>query len=73
MLDSLWSWLTGREPDTLSLRYDPLGQLRSSAWPAVRREHLKREPCCQVCGTREDVEAHQQMMRPAQRKQVAGL
>lgn len=35
----------------------PLVQ-RSSRWPAVRRMHLAREPECQVCGTREGVEAH---------------
>lgn len=58
VLESLCPWITGRDAATLALKYDPLGQLRSSAWPAVRREHLKREPCCQVCGTREDVEAH---------------
>ena len=31
---------------------------RSPKWPAVRRQHLKEQPECQVCGTTEDVDVH---------------
>ena len=31
---------------------------RSGQWPRVRAEHLLKEPCCQVCGTRRDLEVH---------------
>ena len=31
---------------------------RSPDWPRVRAAHLKREPDCQVCGTRRNVEVH---------------
>lgn len=26
------------------------GLKRSGKWPAVRRKHLKKQPCCQICG-----------------------
>ena len=35
--------------------YDPR---RSSQWPRVRREHLKREPACQACRTGDKLEVH---------------
>ena len=31
---------------------------RSGKWPAVRREHLKTEPACRVCGTKKKCEVH---------------
>lgn len=31
---------------------------RSPHWPAVRRAHLKREPVCQVCGSKSRLEVH---------------
>lgn len=31
---------------------------RSSQWPKVRAAHLKKEPDCQVCGKRADVDVH---------------
>lgn len=31
---------------------------RSRAWPLVRRTHLRLEPACQWCGTRDDAEVH---------------
>lgn len=31
---------------------------RSGRWPAARRAHLLREPACQGCGERDDVEVH---------------
>lgn len=32
--------------------------VRSSQWPKVRAAHLKKEPDCQVCGKRTDVDVH---------------
>ena len=31
---------------------------RSSKWPALRREHLKKQPCCQACGSDRKPEVH---------------
>lgn len=31
---------------------------RSPDWPRVRAEHLRKEPECQVCGTRENIDVH---------------
>ena len=31
---------------------------RSSRWPAVRGAHLKRNPTCAACGTRDKLEVH---------------
>lgn len=31
---------------------------RSSQWPKVRAEHIKKEPCCQVCGSSKKPEVH---------------
>lgn len=37
----------------------PIGPMeRSAFWPAKRRAHLRREPTCQACGTREDRDVH---------------
>lgn len=33
-------------------------QSRSSKWPKVREEHLKSQPECQACGTRENLNVH---------------
>ena len=56
MLDRL-ACLLGLKPDPL--RFEPaLGLRRSGKWPAVRAAHLKREPCCQLCGTTDNVEVH---------------
>ena len=32
--------------------------LRSSQWPAIRKEHLKKEPCCRACGSCTKPEVH---------------
>jgi 5-methylcytosine-specific restriction enzyme A len=32
--------------------------LRSGKWPAVRRLHLEKEPCCQWCGGKSVLEVH---------------
>lgn len=32
--------------------------VRSPKWPALAREHLRREPFCRACGTREGVVPH---------------
>jgi 5-methylcytosine-specific restriction enzyme A len=34
------------------------GHARSGRWPSVRREHLRQEPDCQVCGTLKDCDVH---------------
>lgn len=31
---------------------------RSPRWPAVRQAHLAKEPVCQVCGTRDELQVH---------------
>lgn len=36
----------------------PRLMLRSNQWPRVRREHLARQPSCQVCGGRDKLEVH---------------
>ena len=36
----------------------PLKTKRSSKWPAVRKNHLAKHPCCAVCGGTEKVEVH---------------
>lgn len=43
------------------LRPDPWAkpiEARSSQWPKVRAEHLKRFPTCAACGTRENLNVH---------------
>ena len=35
-----------------------LKQKRISGWPRIRREHLKRQPSCQVCGTKQRLSVH---------------
>jgi 5-methylcytosine-specific restriction enzyme A len=34
------------------------GKPRSSQWPAVRKEHLRRFPTCAACGRSRDIEVH---------------
>lgn len=36
----------------------PLRAKRSSKWPRVRREHLKNNPACAVCGGTRKLEVH---------------
>lgn len=31
---------------------------RSSKWPALRKEHLKKQPCCMACGSCVKPEVH---------------
>lgn len=31
---------------------------RSSGWAKVRKDHIKKEPCCRVCGRRKKLEVH---------------
>lgn len=35
-----------------------LGTLRSSKWPAVRKQHLATHPCCVLCGGTAKLEVH---------------
>ncbi len=55
MFDYIRLWL-----DWLNYGQDPLygGKKRSPLWPKARRAHLKKEPCCQVCGTKKDIAVH---------------
>lgn len=34
------------------------GAKRSDKWPAVREEHLKKEPACALCGGTDKLEVH---------------
>lgn len=34
---------------------------RSSGWPKKRREHLIKEPCCQVCGGKKNLNVHHKL------------
>jgi 5-methylcytosine-specific restriction protein A len=36
----------------------PLGKRRSSEWPKARREHLRKQPFCSVCGGSVRLEVH---------------
>ena len=38
--------------------FESLGSPRSSRWKALRRDHLKRNPTCAVCGNANDVVPH---------------
>lgn len=40
------------------LRERFLGTPRSGKWPAVRKQHLEREPACAACGRRKNLEVH---------------
>lgn len=60
-------WIAGPLPDrprhplALYTAIRPLEPARRSAlWPAVRREHLRQKPVCELCGNRdpEDIEVH---------------
>lgn len=42
----------------LSLLAGSSAPRRSPQWPKVRAEHLKKEPCCRVCGTTNKLEVH---------------
>ena len=35
-----------------------LGGLRSGRWPSVRKQFLKENPTCAVCGTKKNLECH---------------
>ena len=35
-----------------------LGVPRSGEWRRVRKEHLKNEPCCQICERKRKLEVH---------------
>jgi hypothetical protein len=43
--------------DVLAGKHDLL-VTRSSEWPKVRDEHLKIQPCCQVCGVTDKLNVH---------------
>lgn len=32
--------------------------VRSPEWPAVRKEHIKKQPCCMACGSCKKPEVH---------------
>lgn len=31
---------------------------RSSSWPALRKQHIQQQPCCQACGSCKKPEVH---------------
>ena len=55
----LWSAPTA--PATLLGRVPDEHPSRDSRWPAVRALHLKREPVCRACGTKEALEVHHRL------------
>lgn len=52
ILDWLRSWLTADADLVAGSRP------RSSQWPRVRRDHLRRWPACAACGRTRDLEVH---------------
>lgn len=36
----------------------PAGAMRSTRWPTIRAIHLKTHGCCEVCGSRTQLEVH---------------
>ncbi len=51
----MWQWLVNlfvRTEDRL------FGAQRSSQWPRVRSEYLKKYPICEICGTKKDLNVH---------------
>lgn len=38
--------------------FNPRYVSRSSGWSKVRKEHLKKQPCCQSCGSCKKPEVH---------------
>lgn len=34
------------------------GDARSTLWPATRKAHLAKEPCCRACGSKERLNVH---------------
>lgn len=49
MIRSFFGWFRKKSDDLFG---------RSSQWPTVRREHLKREPHCAACGRAKELEVH---------------
>ena len=37
------------------------GKARSNQWPKVRKEFLKKHPCCAVCGGDTDIDVHHEI------------
>ena len=56
MIEKLLIWLLNRWQNRESLKV--FGATRSSKWPKVRAEHLKKFPTCAVCGKSKDVIPH---------------
>jgi 5-methylcytosine-specific restriction endonuclease McrA len=32
--------------------------VRTSGWSKLRKEHIKKQPCCMACGTKKELEVH---------------
>lgn len=47
-------YYAGRDPSASCTEATP----RSSRWPKVRAEHLRRHPLCDVCSGRDDIQVH---------------
>lgn len=60
LIDWFLSFL-GLERRVSALSFDEIYILsipRSSKWPKVRKQHLEKQPVCQVCGSDELLEVH---------------
>ena len=56
MLTTIKRWL-GLEREVYQVPPKPV-TVRSPEWPRVEKEHLKLEPVCQVCSTKDNLEVH---------------
>ena len=54
--DTVRLWQLGRKD-----RAAGVTTKRSRQWPRVERAHLKFEPCCAACGSRERVQVHHRL------------
>jgi hypothetical protein len=52
------SWLVAWLPVSWRPRVILEARQRASAWRALRAEHLKKEPECQACGRRTNLDVH---------------
>ena len=52
----MWQWIKSLfQEDRL------FGSVRSSQWPKIRKEHLKKYPVCDICGTKKDLSVHHEI------------
>lgn len=59
MIQTVKRWLGWETAETLPMpAIKPMDDRRSPRWPTVRAAHLKREPFCRACGTRDNLSVH---------------